>query len=338
MANTSGLHIVRKRLAGGDRFYVYACRGGPLIHTQDRIKPVATPALIARAAAATGRAPSNTLDSIIDRYRASPEFESKADKTRADYKQRLNQISAKFGKVPIRLIPKLRGEAIKWRDDMAATPRAADRCIGMLSTVLTWAEDRELIERNPLARIGKLHRVNRSDLIWEPHHWQAVEAVDDKGVSAVPGHIRRVLVLGSLTGLRVGDLLRLVWEDLQPGYIAIRTAKTGGDAIIPLHPDLARFFTGPGRGVVLTNSMGKPWTVEGWKSAWARAQPKDFDRHMHDLRGTFATRLMLSGFSDTDIAMVMGWRAERIAAIRMRYIDRSRVARALAERFASNQM
>jgi hypothetical protein len=43
---------------------------------------------------------------------------------------------------------------------------------------------------------------------------------------------------------------------------------------------------------------------------------------------------MAAGFSDTEIALVMGWRAERIAAIRMRYVDRGRVARALANKFA----
>jgi integrase len=141
------------------------------------------------------------------------------------------------------------------------------------------------------------------------------------------------LLLGSLTGLRIGDLLRLAWEDVQPGYIALVTEKTGAEAIIPLHPDLARFLTGPGRGAVLRNTLGEPWTTEGWKSAWGRAKPPGFDRKVHDPRGTFATRLMVAGFSDTEIAVVMGWRAERIAMIRARYVDRGRVARAMAERF-----
>ena len=72
------------------------------------------------------------------------------------------------------------------------------------------------------------------------------------------------------------------------------------------------------------------------KSAWGRARPEGFDRHVHDLRGTFATGLMGAGFTDTEIALVMGWKAERIAAIRMRYVDRTRVARALAERLNVN--
>jgi integrase len=327
LRTTSGLHIVRRKRAGGDRWYVYARRGGPLIAQQDGARPEITEALLSKARGATRPHAPDTLSGLVASYRASPQFDAKAPTTKADYRQRLDQIEAQFGRVPIRLIPKLRGEVIKWRDEMAHTPRAADRCVGMLSTVLTWAEDREMIERNPLARIGKLHRVNRSDLIWEPHHWEAV--------AEIPGYILRTLTLGSLTGLRIGDLLRLAWEDLQPGYIALKTRKTGGEAIIPLHPELARFFTGPGRGIVLRNTLGRPWSMEGWKSAWGRAQPEGFDRHVHDLRGTFATRLMSAGFSDTEIALVMGWRAERIAAIRMRYVDRGRVARLLAERFVN---
>ena len=335
MRHTSGLHIVRKRRAGVDRWYVYAFRGGPLIAKQDGARPEVTEALIQAARGTARQDRADTLSALVAAYRASPQFGAKAPSTQADYRLRLDQIEAKFGRVPIRLIPKLRGEVIKWRDEMADTPRAADRCVGMLQTVLAWAEDRELIERNPLHKIGKLHKVNRADLIWEARHWEAVSALDDKGQAVVPGYVRRVLVLGSLTGLRIGDLLRLAWEDLQPGYIALRTRKTGGEAIIPLHPELARFLTGPGRGVVLTNSAGKPWSIEGWKTAWGRAKPAGFDRHVHDLRGTFATRLMSAGFTDTEIALVMGWRAERVAAIRMRYVDRSRVARALAERFTA---
>lgn len=333
MRNTStGLHIVRQRVKSGDRFYVYARRGGPLIHTQDHHRPHPTPALIAKAQAALGHIPRDGLDRIIDAYRASPEFARLAPATQREYRHRLDQISARFGRVPARLIPELRGEIMRWRDEMAATPRAADRAVGMLGTVLAWAEDRGEIARNPAARIAKLHKANRADLIWEDRHWQAIDKRLPDGSPQVPGHIRRALVLGSLTGLRIADLLRLRWEDMREGYIELRTAKTGGEAIIPLFDDLARFLTGPGRGAILRTSKGTPWTPDGWQSSWSRARPEGFDRHVHDLRGTFATRLMIAGFTDTEIAMFLGWKAERIATIRARYIDRTRVARALAAR------
>lgn len=328
MPTTSGLHLVRRRLAGGDRWYVYARRGGPLIHTADGARPCVTPTLLAQADAALRRAPRDELDAIIDAYRASPEFADKAASTKSDYRQRLDQISWKFGAVPTALIPDLGPEIVKWRDEMAATPRAADRCVGMLHTVLRWGKQRGMWRGdNPAADIPHLHKANRADMIWEQRHWDAV--------AGVPGHVLRVLRLGALTGLRVGDLLRLRWEDIHDGYISITTGKSKHttEAVIPLFPELARFLTGPGSGVILRNAGGRPWNKESWKSAWGRAQPEGFDRHLHDLRGTFATNLMSAGFTDSEIAMVMGWRAERIAAIRMRYVDRSRVTKALAERF-----
>lgn len=326
-SGSTGLHIVKKRLKSGDRYYVYARRGGPLIHTQDRYRPEPTPALIAKAQAALGRAPSDALDKIIDAYRAAPEFAAKAPATQREYRHRLNQISQRFGRVPARLIPDLQGEIMLWRDEMADTPRAADRAVGMLHTVLKYGKFKGMWKGdNPAADIPKLHKVNRADLIWEPRHWQAVESI--------PGHIKRVTVLGGLTGLRIADLLKLAWEDAREGYLEVQTGKTGGEAIIPLYGALDRFLTGPGRGIILRTTRGTPWTPDGWQSSWRKHKPKGFDRHVHDLRGTFATKLMIAGFSDGEVAAVLGWRAERIAAVRARYVDRGRVARALAERLS----
>lgn len=332
MRTTSAPTIVGKRLADGRvRYYVYAGRGGPLIHTQDRVKPRITPELIAKAERATGRVAKDNLDRVIDLYRQSPEFAAKGENTQREYRMRLDQCSAQFGRVPTRLVSELGPEIIKWRDGMADTPRAADRCVGMLHTVIRWGKQRGHIRGdNPAADVGKLHRVNRADLIWEPRHWEAV--------AKVPGYIRRVLTLGSLTGLRIGDLLRLRWEDVQPGYIALVTEKTGAEAVIPLHPDLDRFLTGPGRGVILRNVWGKPWTPDGWQTSWRKVKPVGFDRKVHDLRGTFATRLMIAGFSDAEVSQFMGWEADRVALIRARYVDRGRVARAMAERFAANRV
>lgn len=325
MANLStGLHLVRKRLASGDRWYVYAYRGGPLIHKQDGRKPAITPALLdlAYAARMQGR-PRDNLDTIIDAYRASNDFAGLRPNTQREYRLRLDQISHRMGRVPIRRIHELRPEIIAWRDEMAGTPRAADRVVGMLSTLFSWALDRALISDNPAKDVRHLHKVNRADLIWEERHWQAV--------ADVPGHVLRVFVLGSLTGLRLGDLLALQWDYVSPAFIAVETQKTGGMATIPMHDDLRRFLVGPGAGPILRNSRCEQWTPDGFHSSWQRVKPEGFDRKPHDLRGTFATRLMISGFTDGQIAIVLGWSAERVAGIRARYVDRARVARQMAE-------
>lgn len=272
------------------------------------------------------RGAKDSLDTFIDLYRQSPEFTSKKPNTQREYRLRLDQISERFGRVPIRHFNgrEIKREIILWRDELADTPRAADRCVGMLSTLLNWAMEREIVNQNAAGGVAKLHRVNRADLIWEDRHWEAVRGV--------PGHVHRVLTLASLTGLRIGDLLALTWEQVTPDYIDVDTQKTGAMATIPMHEDLQRFLVGPGRGPILRTSRMEAWTPDGWQSSWRAAKPEGFDRKVHDLRGTFVTRLMIQGLSDAEIAIITGWETDRIATIRARYVDRGRAARALAER------
>ena len=323
---STGLHLVRKRRKAGDRWYVYAYRGGPCIHSQDGAKPAITPDLLEKAyEERRHKGAPDAFDNVINLYRESPDFARLSDSTRREYRLRLDQISHRFGQVPIRFFngDKIRGEVIQWRDEMSDTPRAADRSVGMLATLLKWARDRTSIRENPAADIAHLHKANRADLIWEDRHWQAVEKV--------PPQVHRVLKLASLTGLRQSDLLNLTWDQVTPDYIATVTQKTGGEAVIPMHDELARYLMGPGKGAVLRNSKGEPWTSSGFQSSWGKSKPEGFDRRFHDLRGTFATRLMIAGFTDTDIALTMGWTAERIAVIRARYVDRVRVAKERAK-------
>jgi integrase len=328
---STGLHLVRKRVKSGDRWYVYAARGGPCIHVQDGARPAITQDLLAKAyAERRHQGAPDAFDTVIDAYRASPDFASKAHHTQREYRLRLDQISERFGKVPLRHFngDEIRGAVLLWRDELADTPRAADRCVGMLATLLNWAMDRTPIRYNAAANIKHLHKTNRADLIWEERHWQAVKDI--------PPHLHRALTLASLTGLRMGDLLALAWEHVTPSYVATTTAKTGGEAVIPLHPELDRWLTGPKwRGPILRNLAGEPWTVDGFQSSWRNHKPEGFDRHFHDLRGTFITRLCVAGFSDGEIANMIGWTAHRVASIRAKYVDRARVARARAERFGS---
>jgi len=45
---------------------------------------------------------------------------------------------------------------------------------------------------------------------------------------------------------------------------------------------------------------------------------------LHDLRGTFATRLMRRGFEDREIDEILSWEPGKSARIRRRYISRSK--------------
>lgn len=325
------LHVTRKRLTTGDRYYVYAWRGGPCIHTADVTRPTITPDILDKARAARIDGKGNYADSfeaVIDAYQKSPEYDRLAQVTKDDYSRWLTRISKRFGNAPMGMMAdyRMRKDILKWRDKWADQPRAADRAIGTLSTVLAWAAQRGMIASNIATGMGTLHRVNHADEIWEDRHWEAV--------AGVPAHIMQVLQLGKMTGLRMGDLLSLDWSHVGPQAIVIRTSKRKVRAAIPMHRELKAFLDALTKkdGMVLRNSRGQAWTPSGFKSSWGTAKPKGFDRRFHDLRGTCATWLAIKGLTDNEIATVLGWKASRISEIRARYVDEARTVISMAER------
>ena len=71
--------------------------------------------------------------------------------------------------------------------------------------------------------------------------------------------------------------------------------------------------------------------------------PAEFDeeqdraKHLHDLRGTYATTLITlpgGGLIEAQIATVLGWTEKQVAAIRKRYVDETAIAVAIGKRIA----
>lgn len=329
----TGLHIVESKLASGPMFYVYAWRKGPCIH-KSATYPVITLELLEaqRAARLDARGQyGNTLDRWIDAYRASPQFTSKAPSTQRDYRLWLDRISARFGRAPLATFAdsRMRGDILDWRDQWAHQPRSADKATVMMATLLGWIVERGHLAVNVAAGIDHLHSVNKSKEIWERRHMRAL-------VNA-PAHLRRALMLAGLTGLRLGDLVRLEWSQVGANAIIVEhTRKKDTRAVIPILPETRTLLNklGPREGTVLKNSRGTAWTESGLGSVFQKAKPKNFDRTMHDLRGTFATRLITAGLTDEQVALILGWGAKEIAAIRARYVDSERVIISLAEQIA----
>ncbi|WP_343033268.1 tyrosine-type recombinase/integrase [Altericroceibacterium indicum] len=144
--------------------------------------------------------------------------------------------------------------------------------------------------------------------------------------------------IASLTGLRLGDLIRLDWSNVGEKAIIIeKTRKRGGRAVIPIYTELRKWLDQREKreGAVLLNSRQKPWTESGLETVWQRRKPDGFDRTIHDLRGTFATFLALKGLTDEKIAKIIGWTAKRVCEIRARYVDEARVIIDLAERLSA---
>lgn len=335
----SGLHLVAKTRAGGKRWYVYAWRGGPCIHQQDGARPVITPDILSAQQRALqqhfGPKSANDIDSLITAYETSPDFTGLKKSTKRDYRLWLTRISQRFGNAPVAAFHdrRMRGDIIEWRNLWAHQPRTADKASVMMATLLGWAVENGRLDVNVAAGIRQLHAVNRADLIWEERHWQAVQAEKD-----FPAHVMAAITLASLTGLRLGDLVRLDWAQVGDKAIIVeKTRKRGGRAVIPIHAELKTWIDSQTKrtGPVLLTTRGTAWTESGLQTIWQRRKPKDFDRTIHDLRGTFVTFLAIKGLTDEEIARIVGWTAKRIAEIRARYVDEARVIVSLADRLSA---
>ena len=333
----TGLHPVRKRLKGGTRWYIYAWRNGPRIAVQDGERPVITTDILRLAEEARGklRTPSaGTVRWLVEIYRASPQFAKTAVSTRRDYNASLDAIESEFGDFEIELFndTRARSDIDDWRNRWAHQPRTADKRLVMLSTLLGWARrEKGLLAVNVTEGMSLLHSVDKADEIWEDRHWTTV--------ADMPPHVMRGLKLISMTGLRLGDAMGLQWESVGDKAIVLTTAKRKGRAVIPVFGELRAFLDGfkpeSATGSVLLNSRGGQWTASGFETVFQRRKPEGFDRTIHDLRGTYVTWLAVKGLTDEQIARIVGWTAQKVAAIRARYVDEARVVISLVDRLSA---
>ena len=339
-----------KRLAGG-RFaiYWYRHRGGPLLMKFDGATVAAAHASEAegvQAIAAAYSAPHvraapavMTIRDVVSRYRSAPDgFGRLAASTAKQWTFWLDEIVNEFGSLPTHALKAkgVRSAFIAWRDKRSATPRSADYGMQVLKRVLSFAVDRELIERNPAEGIGNLYQSSRADIVVEEHELNGILAnVTKEAASAIR--------LAAATGMRRGDLIALKWANVSETSIEFGTGKSRGRSrpIVPLtdealavikqlQEDRAALIAAGEipSAFVLTTRHKTPWSKDGLTQAFIRgAKAAGVDKNLHDLRGTAVTKLVLAGLSDPVIAELIGWEPTRVAQVRKRYVGREAIAK-----------
>ncbi len=140
-------------------------------------------------------------------------------------------------------------------------------------------------------------------------------------------HLRTLIPLLLLTGMRAGEARSLTWGqvDLPGNKLAVGRAKTssGTGRIIPLNPELAKVLAehraefaerfGTPKPSHFLFAWGSPRPVDptkamtGVKHAWdGLRKAAGVDCRLHDLRHTFATRLAENGVPESTMLSLMG--------------------------------
>lgn len=249
----------------------------------------------------------------------------------------------------------MKAKVVQWRDRRAETPRGADLGVTVLRKLLKFGCLHERVLINVAEGIPSLYRNGqRAEIIWTEEDIDrfAVEAKRQDKLHVLDG-----LRLCALTVLRREDLVTVSRTDVYDHAIMKRALKTSHGrrrmASMPRIPeldllleDLATRHRAEGVTTLLVNSRGQPWSGDGFGGSFNRIRDAagivfvDPDtgekkrKHLHDVRGTFATRLILAGLTDTEVAQVMAWSVEKVPFIRRTYVDQSRTIVAIGQRIA----
>lgn len=357
-----GVHFVRKKRRGKpDRWYVYAWRGGPLIHSADGVqKPPLGKAEIAALAAAQAEArqPNGaTLAGAIQSWRISPDWARLAKSTKQTWGVALDGIEAKWGTVPLTVFedPRMTAKIVDWRDSRSETPRAADIGVTVLKAFLKWCRLKGKLRINVAEGIPPLYSSGgRAEIVWTEGD---IERFSASAIALNRSLVIDALKLAALTGFRRADLVSLTWAEVgDSAIIRMAQKKSRGRrrrAVIPILPALEELLQElrerkrqPGVQTVIVNSQGRPWTGGSLTQAFnqvrdhagivhpgdPRLETQDRAKHLHDVRGTFVTHLCRRGLSDQEVADLVAWSPQNVAHIRRTYVDEAATVVALSRR------
>jgi integrase len=200
-------------------------------------------------------------------------------------------------------------------------PATVNRELACLKTIFSKAVKNGKAEKNPCQGLKMLKENNVRDRVLSS------EECNNLLDHSLP-HLKPIIKLAYHTGMRLGEILGLTWEqmDLKDGFIMLapEDCKTNEGRLVPLAPELTEMFKAIPRGlpgVPVFMRDGKPIVSirDAFESACKRAEIDDF--HFHDLRHTFVNNRRLEGH---DYFRIMAATGHKTMSVFKRYNTVSR--------------
>lgn len=164
-------------------------------------------------------------------------------------------------------------------------------------------------------RENPMHRVSMEPVRNEVDRWLSA-AEEDRLMGASSPWLREIIVFGLNTRMRQGEILNLLWQDVDfsRGILLVMKSKNGTRRTIPLNAKVYELLaskqaaTKSSRGPVFTTPRGNAlqvrFLVREFCEARDRAGIPDF--RFHDMRHTFATRLVQRGVDLYKVQRLLG--------------------------------
>lgn len=217
------------------------------------------------------------------------------------------------------------GEVFEYKKKRRAesvAPATLNKELSFLRHVFEMAVIWEWLSVNPVSRIPKEKVKNRE-------RWLTGEE-EERLLNVCPEWLRDMVIFALNTGFRQGEILSLTWNqvDLNRGTILFWDQKNGGRDTFPINPPAIDLLKRIGKVKNLSSehvfltSNGTPFiarnVVRSFSLALEKAKITNF--RFHDLRHTFATRLIHAGVDLYTIQRLGRWRSLSMV---MRYAHHS---------------
>lgn len=239
------------------------------------------------------------LSFCIAEYQKSGEFRQLSPATAATRRSHYKRLLSELGDLPVAGITIKRVQ--EWQAGQDLHPSTAAAMIDSLRIVLKYAVGEALLASNPLSEM-RLNRGQREVSVWSQSDIAALicaaESTDNTAIADA-------IVIATHTGQRIGDILRMRWDDIADGILTVRQKKTGTVIHFPLEDKrtgriiddiLAHRLTNirraqpDGAEYVITEG-GAPLTESqfGHRFRAVKSAAQVSGERFHDFRATFIT-------------------------------------------------
>jgi integrase len=250
------------------------------------------------------RTKAGSFNALVVSYYRFPEFRGLKASTQSVRRNIIERFGNEHGDKPISRLARSHIKEIIGAK--ANTPEAANNLLKVLRLLLNYAVSIDMISSNPTIGIKKYRSANADGI----HTWTEDEVPQFLSRHPVGTMAHLAMMLMLCTGQRKSDAVRMGWQHIRNGKIAVRQEKTNTPLLIPIHPDLAQALAAVPRTnlTFLVTKFGKPFTAAGFGN-WFRERCDEAGLPQcssHGLRKLKATRLTNVGCSDREIMAITG--------------------------------
>ena len=190
---------------------------------------------------------------------------------------------------------KLRMQLKKYKPPKQRAVASVNRELLVLRHMFSKAFEWAMIERSPFTGAkGLFYKENnqRKRYLSDEEETRLLNQCD--------GLLKKVVTLALNTGMRRGEIMGLKWEQIRNGFIYITESKSNKAREIPINATLKSLLES------IPHYIGSPYVfhrkkdgspyadlTRGFEAAVKRAELNDF--RFHDLRHTFASKLVMRG-------------------------------------------